>query len=59
MHGFCLSRNHGRPNKELKLTKPAFGASQLNSVLGGRVTEIANAARTRVGIAIAVYRCAI
>jgi hypothetical protein len=35
MHGFCLSRNHGRPNKELKLTKPAFGASQLNSVFDG------------------------
>jgi hypothetical protein len=24
------------PNKELKLTKPAFGASQLNSVFDGR-----------------------
>jgi hypothetical protein len=26
-----------RPNKELKLTKPAFGASQLNSVFCGLV----------------------
>src|SRR5262245_45956824 len=30
----CCSRAKERQNKELKLTKPARGASQLNSVLG-------------------------